>query len=101
MTLPSGRSVLVIGELGPNDSNRIVLQDFNIGGEMVIPIFSDEVTFRAQTATSPFAARGIEINLDLLCSMMRGNEVFVLDPGSEQPQRLSLQDLCEMTLEQR
>ena len=97
----NGPSVIVIGKLGPNDSDHMAIQDFYINDEKVIPIFSDEPAFKAQSENSEFADQGIEIKVEMLCSILQGDEILVLNPGSEQPTRLTLHILREMTLERR
>lgn len=85
--------VTIIGELGDDQSSDITIQDFVIGGESVIPIFLDAKAFAAQTVGSPYADNGIEIDLSVLRTILRGDEILMLDPGSVAPRRLTVPEL--------
>lgn len=75
--------IVVIGWWTDESSNKIVLQDFVRDGHSFIPIFSDEDRFRAETAGSGFESKGLAIKRRLLHSILRGDEVLVLNPGSD------------------
>ncbi len=90
----SDDSVIVIGKLGDADSHDLRLQDFVVGGHAFFPIFSSVEAFKAQTSGSGHEASGIVIDRELLISILRGDEVLVLDPGGPRPLRLTKADLA-------
>ena len=91
--LAVAESVIVISKLNDSDTKSIVLQDFVVGGENVIPIFLDEIAFKAQTEGSGFENDGVEIKANFLLSLLQGHEIFLLNPGGALPQRISAPEL--------
>lgn len=90
MTL--GDEVMVIARWEGPESRAITLQDFVANGHSFIPIFSDEAHFKAETVGSGFERQGVAIKRQLLASLLRGDEVLVLNPGSTN-RRLSKADI--------
>jgi hypothetical protein len=91
---PIGNQFLVvIGELGDDLSHKLVLQDFFSGNENFLPVFSSVAHFFAETAGSGHERRGLIIAKDLLAELLRGDELLIVNPGSENPQRLTKADL--------
>jgi SseB protein N-terminal domain len=88
-------SYIVIGTWESGESQAITLQDFVLNGESFIPIFSDEDTFKVETKGSEFATSGVAIDRQFLLSLLRGDELLILNPGSENPMRLRAEDLQE------
>lgn len=84
--------VVIIARLSDPKSNRIVIQDFKQGGESFIPLFSDEAHFLTETKGSGFEHEGVSINCDLLLSMLKGDELLILNPGSSNPLKLRKSD---------
>lgn len=76
------QGVVVIARWPDVNGHTIVLQDFKSGGEDFIPIFSDAEHFHAEMAGSGFEREGVEIDLRLLVSLLRGDELLVLNPAS-------------------
>lgn len=87
--------LVVIARWRDEQATTITLQDFTIGGESVIPLFSSEDAFRAQSAGSGFEQQGAVIQRAFLHAMLRGDEVLMLDPGSAAPRRLRPDDLAD------
>lgn len=77
-----GDTVVVIARLSSAEIREIAIQDFMADGKPFIPIFSDEVRFKAETAGSGFEEQGVVIDRSLLASLLRGDETLVLNPGS-------------------
>lgn len=77
-----GRQVVVIARWPDVNGRTIVLQDFTAAGEHFIPIFSEAERFKAETAGSGFEHEGVEIDLELLVSILRGDELLILNPAS-------------------
>jgi SseB protein N-terminal domain len=86
--------VIVIGRWGDPRSKTITLQDFKQGNESFIPIFSDENHFREETKGSGFEDQGIGIDRDFFLSLLRGDELLILNPGSSNPVRLKKSDIA-------
>lgn len=87
--------IIVIGSWENNEARSIRLQDFVVEGESFIPIFSDEATFKHQVRGSGFENDGIAIDRNLLSSMLRGDELLILNPGGPDPLKLTKADLMD------
>ena len=85
--------VIVIAPNIEPESKNLTLQDFVIEGQNVIPFFLDGDSFNDQIRGSGFERDGIEIDTHVLAGVLRGVEVFVLNPGGEAPQRFGAGDL--------
>ncbi len=90
--------VIVIGSWDDLESDSIRIQDFVADGGSFIPIFSDEATFKQQARGSGFEDNGILIDLNLLASMLQGDEILILNPGGADPVRLKKADLISSRL---
>jgi hypothetical protein len=85
--------VYIIASLEAPRGTGIHIQDFIRNGRSFIPVFSDETHFRAETRGSGFEARGISIDGNLLASILKGDELISLNPGSSTPVDLNAKDL--------
>lgn len=74
------QEVVVIARWPDPNGHMIVLQNFVSAGESFIPIFSDDAHFRAEAAGSGFEHEGVAMNLGLLVSILRGDELLILNP---------------------
>lgn len=90
---PLGDQFIIIGRLGDPSSNNITIQDFVRDGESFIPLFSDLDHFRLAVKGTEFENQGLEIKRALLLSMLRGDELLILDPGSPDARPLRKSDL--------
>jgi hypothetical protein len=90
-------SIIVIATWESGEAQAITLQDFFANGESFIPIFSNEVAFKAETEGSTFASSGVAVDVHFLLSLLRGDELLILDPGSANPKRLRPLDLIPRT----
>jgi hypothetical protein len=88
-----GKRVVVIGRWSDPSSHTLELQDFVRNGETFIPLFSDEDHFDRETMGSGFESEGISIDTDFFVSLLRGDELLILNPGSTSPTRLRKSDL--------
>jgi len=87
------RIVLMLSK-DPADEDRVLdVQTFIINGEDVIPIFSDVEAFKSQSKGSGFEDKGMEIDLEFYLGLLKGQEIFILNPGSENPQRFTASEL--------
>jgi hypothetical protein len=84
--------VYVIGTLDRQRVTGLHVQDFIRNGRSFIPVFSDEAHFNAETQGSGFEARGVAIDANLFASILRGDELLVLNPGSPTPVDLDAKD---------
>jgi hypothetical protein len=80
--------------IGDFDDDTITFADFIIDGERVIPLFSDRAAFDRQTQGSGFEKQGLLLKVHFLLSMLRGDELFILNPGDPEPLRLTTADLA-------
>ena len=86
--------IIVIGDWDNEQSTSLRLQDFVSGGESFIPIFSDEQQFRRQVRGSGFEGKGVAIDRNLLHSLLRGDELLILNPGDSNPVRMRKADIA-------
>ena len=84
--------LIVIGALGESESSALKLQDFVADGERFIPVFSDKAHFAAEAKGTGYEDQGIEIDRKLLASILKGDEVLVLNPGTVR-RRIGKRDL--------
>jgi hypothetical protein len=84
--------VIVVGRWLDARSTQVSFQEFNRNGESFLPIFSDESHFREEIKGSGFEGDGISIDCKLFVSLLRGDEVLILNPGSPHPMRLRKAD---------
>lgn len=77
-----GEKVVIIARLPHPDAEEITIQNFVIEGKSVLPVFSDVATFEAEIVGSGFEDAGVEVTREFLVAIMRGDEEFVLNPGS-------------------
>jgi len=80
--LAKGKLVIIASWDSP-ESHTMTVQDFVRDGVTFIPLFSDLTHFREETKNSGFESRGCEIDRQLMLSILKGNERFVLNPGSK------------------
>jgi hypothetical protein len=74
------QEVVVIARWSDPNGHTIELQNFVSAGENFIPIFSDDAHFRTEAAGSGFEHEGVAINLRFLVSILRGDELLILNP---------------------
>lgn len=77
--------LVIIADVGNASDTTISVQNFNHDGFSFIPIFSSKNMFTSLTAGSEFQEKGISIEIDMLLSMLKGDETLILNPGSDQP----------------
>jgi hypothetical protein len=84
--------VVVIASWQSPESSSITLQDFKKDGQSYIPIFSDEAHFREEAKGSSYERSGKSIDCKLLVSILRGDELLILNPRSGAPVELRQAD---------
>ncbi|TAG47197.1 MAG: SseB family protein [Betaproteobacteria bacterium] len=77
--------VFIIATWTSGASKKINIQDFVRNGKSFIPVFSDQQHFKDETRGSGFDSKGISIDGNLFASLLKGNELLVLNPGSKTP----------------
>mgnify|MGYP000916291387 FL=1 len=77
--------VVIIATWTSGASRSIKVQDFMRDGKSFIPIFSDQQHFKDETKGSGFESKGVSIDANMLASIIKGDETFVLNPGSKTP----------------
>jgi hypothetical protein len=75
--------VVIIATWDDAADRKIDIQDFVQDGRPFIPIFSDEARFEAEAAGSGFEDKGVRIRRDLLRDLLKGDELLILNPGSD------------------
>jgi hypothetical protein len=89
------KAVIVIAPNMKDEDRHLTLQDFVIGAESVFPFFLDGQSFDEQIKGSGFERDGVEIDTAVLATILRGDEVFILNPGGDAPQKFRASDLIE------
>jgi hypothetical protein len=77
--------VVIIATWTSGASKKINIQDFVRKGQSFIPVFSDQQHFKDETRGSGFEGKGISIDANLFASLLKGDELLVLNPGSKTP----------------
>ncbi|MCC7145914.1 MAG: SseB family protein [Phycisphaeraceae bacterium] len=86
------RHIMIVGHWKDERSNQLVVQNFKRDGASFIPVFSDEANFRNEIIGSGFEDDGISIDCRLFVSLLHGDEVLILNPGSHHPLELRKAD---------
>lgn len=88
-----GGHVFIIATWQDPKSNQITVQDFtDPQGRSFLPFFSDETHFRAETKGSGLEDKGVSIDCNIFISMLHGQEMLLLNPGSGTPVTLRKSD---------
>jgi hypothetical protein len=77
--------VFIIATWTSGASKKINIQDFVRNGKSFIPVFSDQQHFKDETRGSGFDSKGISIDGNLFASLLKGDELLVMNPGSKSP----------------
>ena len=93
--------VYIIASWDNPQSRSIRIQDFVRNGRPFIPVFSDEAHFKAETKGSDFESKGVSIDGNLFASLLRGDELVVLNPGSHTPIDLNAQEMKAFVVQDR
>ena len=76
----------------PN-SHKITVHDFIKNARSFIRIFSDRAHFITESKGSGFENKVVSIDFNLFVSMLRGDELLILNPGRQSPVELRKADL--------
>jgi hypothetical protein len=87
--------IITIGGWDDETSRSIRLQNFISDGKSFIPIFSDWLAFKRQVEGSGLEGDGLEIDRDLLLSILRGDELLILNPGDPDSVQMTKADLAD------
>jgi hypothetical protein len=90
--LLAGQPVIVIGSWADAEATRLLIQDFKLQGRAFIPLFSDETHFWAELGSTPFWNKGLAVECKSLMSILHGDELLILNPGSRMPVQLCKAD---------
>ncbi len=81
--------VIIIADQAEGDATSIRIQNFERDGKSFIPVFTSQPAFDALAGKSPYAEKGLSIDLEMLLAMLNGDEELVFNPGSDKPWRLT------------
>jgi len=90
--LPEMPIIVLSKPLDP-DSNILDVQDYVIGGETVIPLFSSKDSLTTSLHGADLGRPTVQIARALLAQVAKGNEVYLLDPQTENQLRFTAGDL--------
>ena len=62
------------------DDRSLAIQNYRVDGDLVIPLFSSEAALWESTQGADLGRPAVAIARGLLASLLRGDEVFLLDP---------------------
>ena len=71
------------------NGQSLILQDYRVRGELVIPLFSSEVSLQESIQSADLGCAVVAISRGLLASILHGSEVFLLDPGLQSELRFT------------
>lgn len=77
--------VVIIATWTSGAAKKISIQDFVRNGQSFIPVFSDQQHFKDETRGSGFEGKGVSIDANLFATLLKGDELLVLNPGSKSP----------------
>ena len=90
--LPEMPIIILSKPLEPS-SSVLDIQDYVMGGETIIPLFSSDEAFQASTRGTDLGRPRIEIARSLLAEISKGNEIYLLDPQLNGQLRFSAAEL--------
>lgn len=90
--LPEKVIIVLCSPLDPA-SDVLNVQDYVMGGETVVPLFSSWEALQQSTCGKDLARPVVEISRSLLTYVAHGSEVFLLDPQLETELRFTVSDL--------
>ena len=71
--------IVLLAKAPKGNERSLIIQNFHIDGEFVIPLFSSEKAFRESTQGVDLGP-AVAIDRGLLASVLHGDEIFLLDP---------------------
>ena len=85
--------VVIIATWTSGTSKTINIQNFIRNGKPFVPIFSDQKHFKDETKGSGFESKGVSIDANMLASIIKADDVLVLNPGSKTPVDIQAKEL--------
>ena len=85
--------IVLLSERPDPDSDVLDIQDYVMGGETVIPLFSSPEALRASVGRTNLGRPQFRIDRGLLVSLAKGHEVYLLDPQTDGQLRFTATDL--------
>lgn len=86
--------VTIVLATKPQDEDvHLTIQDFDIGGQRMIPLFTSAESFQQSLQGRDFPYPVVEIRFATLVEMLKGDETILVDPGTPQQYAFSMKDL--------
>jgi hypothetical protein len=72
--------IVLLAKQPKGRDRSLTIQNYQVNGELVIPLFSSEAALEESTQGVDLGCPALAIDRALLASILRGDEVFLLDP---------------------
>ncbi len=84
---------IVLAQKPQDDDVHLTIQDFDIGGQRMIPLFTSAETFQRSLDGRDFPYPVVEIRFATLVEMLKGDETILVNPGTPDQYAFSMNDL--------
>jgi hypothetical protein len=74
------KPIVLLAKEPAMDDRSLTIQNYWVDGELVIPLFSSETALSESTEGTDLGRPAMAIARAFLASVLRGDEVFLLDP---------------------
>lgn len=96
------QQLFIIASWDSPHAKSLKIQDFmRSDGQSFIPIFSDEQRFKQAVVGSGFEEKGVSMDGNLFAFLLKGDELLLLNPGSDMPIELRASDLKPFVMPER
>lgn len=84
---------IVLATKPQDDDVHLTLQSFDIGGQLMLPLFTSAEKFQASLKGRDFPYPVVEIRFGTLVEMLKGDETILVNPGTPEQYAFSMNDL--------
>lgn len=86
--------VTIVLATQPRDEDvHLTIQDFDINGQRMIPLFTSAASFQQSLQGRDFPYPVVEIRFATLVEMLKGDETMLVNPGTPEQYAFSMNDL--------
>lgn len=96
----SNQVVLILAEPLNKNSNIISIQNYESNGILFIPVFTSAEKLKESLNGHKLDNEVIKINGSYFCSLLKGNEIIIINPDLSDEIRTSANELTELMKEQ-
>lgn len=84
---------IVLAQKPQPEDIHLAIQDFIIGGQSMVPMFTSTELFTQSLKGRDFPYPVVEIRFGTLMQMLQGNEIIIVNPGTDEQYAFNVQDL--------